>query len=148
MAYYLIRGTYSAEGYRGMIDNPRTGNCNTSTEPTTRHRNDRLFQPLSGGRLCRYPQGESRPNGNSSDGWHVSGAFTKVSAEELTPSTVFLEAKKPVPKSLTLQTAMKSTDAAGRMTTMETSSNLIQEQIDSLSMRGRIYLEALIWQLY
>ena len=34
------------------------------------------------------------------------------------------------------------------MTTMETSSNLIQGQIDSLSMRVRIYLEALIWQLY
>ncbi len=34
------------------------------------------------------------------------------------------------------------------MTTMETSSNLIQEQIDSLSMRGRIYFAALIWQLY
>ena len=118
MAYYLIRGTYSAEGYRGMIDNP------SDREIATRALNQQLgietiayFNSLSEAGFVGILKANPDQMATAQMVGMSSGAFTKVSAEELTPSIdvwrVFEDdsrVKKPVPKlSLMRQTAMKST---------------------------------------
>ena len=95
MAYYLIRGTYSAEGYRGMIDNP------SDREIATRALNQQLgietiayFNSLSEAGFVGILKANPDQMATAQMVGMSSGAFTKVSAEELTPSTVFLEGQK------------------------------------------------------
>ena len=95
MGYYLIRGTYSAEGYRGMIDNP------SGREIATRALNQQLgietivyFNSLSEAGFVGILKATPAQMATAQMVGLSSGAFTKVSAEELTPSTVFLEGQK------------------------------------------------------
>ena len=95
MGFYLVRGTYSAEGYRGLIDNPN------DREKAARAFDDQLgikticyFNSLSEAGFIQIVEASASAMATAQMVGMSSGGFTQVSAEELTPSDVFLKGQE------------------------------------------------------
>lgn len=95
MGFYLVRGTYSAEGYRGLIDNPN------DREKAARAFDNQLgirticyFNSLSEAGFIQIVEASASAIATAQMVGMSSGGFTQVSAEELTPSDVFLKGQE------------------------------------------------------